>query len=119
MVPWGHRFPTSTPSRIADCSGLPPMRGLKGLRISFGSFPFRRTQFTCFQASNQQIQVIFSDFVWNRQCGPTRADCEINGDNGVIYGTLINGPKYMGFTKVISPLWSFFTLLISGRGRSW
>ena len=44
MVLWGHRFPTSTPSRIADCSGLPPMRGLKGLRISFGSFPFRRTQ---------------------------------------------------------------------------
>ena len=44
MVPWGHRFPTSTPSRIADCSGLPPMRGLKGLRISFGSFPLRRAQ---------------------------------------------------------------------------
>ena len=44
LVPWGHRFPTSTRSRIADCSGLPPMRGLKGLRISFGSFPFRRTQ---------------------------------------------------------------------------
>ena len=46
--------------------------------------------FTCFQASNQQIQVIFSDFVWNRQCGPTRADCEING---VIYGALLNGLK--------------------------
>ena len=45
MVPCGHRFPTSTPIRIADCAGLPPMRGLKGLRISFGSFPFRRTQF--------------------------------------------------------------------------
>ena len=45
MVLWGHRFPTSTPSRIADCSGLPPMRGLKGLQISFGSSPFRRTQY--------------------------------------------------------------------------
>ena len=39
---WGHRSPTLIPSRIADCSGLSPMRGL---RISFGSLPFRRTQF--------------------------------------------------------------------------
>ena len=41
VVPWGHRFPTSTPSRTADCSGSLGRRSPQKVVNSKGTPPKR------------------------------------------------------------------------------